>query len=958
MGAARKIPIPFPLPEDLTGRKIGRFAVRCRLGAGGMGEVWCAEDTELKRPVAIKRLFPKTGSNPESHHKILREARRACALNSDHIAGIHDVVQEGGEFFLVMEYVDGETLRSMLHEPMSLDRFFEIATQCAEALAAAHDQGVIHCDVKPENIMLTPEGRVKILDFGLAKHLPACDQDSTFSRSGFVGGTPGYMAPEVLREQLPDARADVFSLGVVFYEILAQRHPFSSGGFVVTSDRTLHEAPTPIRSLNPAVPEALEAIVLKAMAKDPADRYANARDLLRELRLARSGAIPSKPISLRLLGQFKKINRWHAAAVLLIVAVAVTFASWWSHRNHIIPERGWILISDFEASSEQNIPDKAVREAFTISLQQSRYVNVFPRSRIYDVLQRMKKVDVRLIDETLGREICERENLRLLLAGSIERRGRIYQVAVRGIDPREGTLLFTELERFDREDQFFDKADSLAKKIRSHLGESLDLIETSSRPLARVTTGSLAALQLYSKARDAHYAGRDEEVESLLKGALQLDPDFAMAHLRLGQYYSAVVGKNDRALAEVQHAYELRQSVSEREQHRIEGHFYDLQERYDEKAQTLSILVNLYPDDEEAHAELAQAYYDLGLLDRAIVEEDQALRLNPLSAPSYGNLVLFLARDSRPDEAIASAREAQQKGIGSPRMHWAFGLAFLAKGMVQLAAQEFKQIGHATATDRDLQDLCMIVLDLYEGRLASAQTELVRQISAAPANSGGLQAFRRYLFGRLHLVKGDARLAEQQADLILQTPTSRSQASDLYNAGILYTRAGTIAKARAVLRRLSALETVVPSSSNQNNVHNLEAEIQLAESSPADAEISFSASRQAFSSFISYAGLARTYQAQRRWTLAAEEWEGVLARKGEILQSGFPFDLAIAQLELARTYCQLNQSNLARQHYEETLRMWERADDFHLLQDARREFRALALEVDSRQSHSSPITGN
>jgi tetratricopeptide (TPR) repeat protein len=838
-----------------------------------------------------------------------------------------------------------------------LDRFFEIATQCAEGLAVAHDHGIVHCDVKPENIMLTSEGRIKVLDFGLAKHLPLSDQDSTFSHSGLIGGTPGYLAPEVLRGQLPDARTDVFALGIVFYEMLTQHHPFSGPGFVVTSDRILHEAPIPIRVLNPAVPEALEAIVLRAMAKDPADRHANARDLLQDIRCAQGGTIPAKPIALRLLGQLKKINRWYAATGVLMVAAAITFAFWWIHRNHIIPERGWILISDFDANGDQNIPDTAVREAFTISLQQSRYVNVFPRNRIYDVLQRMKKDDVPRIDEALGREICERENLPLLLAGSIERRGRVYQVAVRGIDPRQGTPLFTELERFDREDEFFDKADSLAKKIRGHLGESLERIEKSSRPLARVTTSSLAALQLYSKARDTQYAGREGEVERLLKGALQLDPDFAMAHLRLGQYYSAVIGRNDRALAEVQRAYELRQSVSEREQHRIEAQLYDVQERYDDKAQTLSVLVNLYPDDEEAHAELAQAYYDLGLLDRAIFETQQALRLNPFSAPAYSNLVLYLARDNRPDEAIAFAGEAEKNGINSPRMRWALGLAFLAKGMVPMARQEFLKIGHATATDRDLQDLCMIVLDLYEGRLASAHAELVRQARAAPPQSGGLQIFRQYLLGRLYLVKADTHQAQLQADLILQTPVSRSQAGDLYNAGILYARAGEIPKARAVLHRLAELQKTAPSSSNQNNFYNLDGEVLLAASLPLDAEISFAASPQAFSPFITHVGLARAYQAQRRWTVAAEQWEKVIARKGEILQSGFPFDLATAHLELARTYRQLNQPNLARQQYEETLRIWQHADDFPLLRDARREFGSLAAEATPTQARS-PATGN
>ncbi len=943
----------IPFPEDLTGTSVGRFLIRSKLGAGGMGEVYYAEDTQLRRPVALKRVSRRLGNDPESRRQILREAQRASALNSEYIASVYDVVEEHGELFLVMEYVEGETLRQRLQLPMTLEQFFDIATQCAEALMAAHERAIVHCDIKPENIMLTPAGRVKILDFGVAKRLPRSDQSSTVDRTGSGGGTPAYMAPEVLLERSSDERADIFSLGVVLYEMLTLKNPFLASSFVATSERVLHETPAAIRAFHPTVPEGLVAVVMKAMAKAPTERYAHVRELLEDLRLVYAGATPSKLTAVRVR---RKEKRWLASGIVgVVVAVAAVFGVyWWEHRGPILAERGWVLVADFETSGEPAIPDKGVREALTIALQQSRYVNVFPRSRAYEVLQRMKKESTTPIDENLGREICQRENLQVLLAGSIDRAGQVFQITVRGLDPLRGNLLFAEKERFNRQDEFFDKVDALAKKVRTDLGESLERIQGTSRPLAKVTTSSLEALQLYSQAKDATEQGKDEQVPVLLQGALRLDPDFAMAHMRLGQYYSALVGKNERALAELDRAYQLRPGVTGREQRRIEAAYYGLQERYDDKAESLRVLVSLYPDDEEAHQELASAYYDLGRLDQAVLELGEVLRLNPHSAPAYGNLVLYLARSNKPEAAITAAAEASRRGLASPRMHWGLGLAHLGQGNVAPARQEFEQIGGTGGIDRELQELSLAIADLYEGKLDAARAELVRQIQAVPAQSGGLQLFRRYLVGRIYLVQDNSPAAGLQADLMLQVPSTGLQASDLLGAGTLYARAGNVDKARQVLRRLDESRKTIQSSSNQENFHSLEGEILLAEAKPEQAAISFAAADEGFAPFIASTGLARAYQERKRWDLSAPAWEKVISQRNEILQSGFPPDLAVAHLQIARVYGQMNNRDLALKHYQEIVRMWPHADDLPILRQARQELQDLKPKVGPSNGRLGP----
>ena len=297
-----------PAQHDLTGKTVGRFVIEARLGAGGMGEVYRAVDTRLKRTVAIKRMSWRAGLAPEDHALFLREGQRASALQHPNIASIYDVFEENGEVLLVMEYVEGSTLRRAIGKPMPVEQFFDIAIQCASALMAAHEKGILHGDVKPENIMLGAAGQVKLLDFGVARRLPGEDPDgetlTTVWAPGHISGTPSYMSPEVLKGAMPDARADIFALGIVFYEMLAGRHPFQGANVTVTTAHILdeREAATLDRSkLKVASPVA--AVVARTLYKDPSQRYASARDLRKDLENVRQGGRPAKTIK-------RPVPRW------------------------------------------------------------------------------------------------------------------------------------------------------------------------------------------------------------------------------------------------------------------------------------------------------------------------------------------------------------------------------------------------------------------------------------------------------------------------------------------------------------------------------------------------------------------------------------------------------------------------------------------------------------------------
>ena len=926
------------------GTTIGRYYVRSRLGTGGQGEVYCADDLKLNRTVALKRLSPALRTDERYRQRFLREAQRASGLNDAHIAGIYDVLEHEGELLLVMEYVQGSSLRQQLREPLILPEFLKVAKQACEALIAAHESGVVHRDIKPENIMLTRTGRVKVLDFGIAKRLPAEDDeaalDSTETKAGEISGTPAYMAPELLLQKDSDARTDIFSLGVVCYELLTGRHPFLvQGSLVATVDRILHEEPQSICQQNHAVPAALERIVLKMLAKNPAERYGSANDLLADL-----GTIPPVPDNAvqAFLWRLRKRRAIVAvvSAIVLAALAVVVIAKLWPPKPSIFAERDWVLIADPENTTGQPIFNDSLREALTIALQQSRYVNVLPRPRVYEALERMKRTGVVRIDETLGRELCQRENVRVLLASSIRSSGDALQITVRAIRPGSGDLLFAETEQLKNKDQFFERVDALAKRVRNNLGESTPKVEASSKPLEKVTTRSLEALQLYSEASNAIAKGNMQSVQGLLESALQLDADFAMAHARLGMYYSWIVGRNQKAITELQRAYDLRHGVTDREQRWIEQSYYNIQERYDEAAQSLNVLVNLYPDDAEAHEELASAYYNLGQLDAAIEELRKALRLNPFSVRTSGTLVVYLAGNNAEDEAIHEFKQASERGIDSPTLQWGLGLAYLGQNKLPEARQQFQRLA-ADKAFRGLGERYLVRVTLYEGKLTAAAQQLKATLGPDHKSTNGAQTIDRALLGRTYLIVGAAGLARQQADLILAAPESDLQTIDLLSAGSLYSNAGQPGRARHVLAQLDAAQKIHATSWNKSTFHLLAGEIALAEGKHDQAISQFLNAEKEYPQFLSHLGLARAYQAEQKWELAAHEWQEVLNARGRILFNGFPPDLVMANLELARNYRNLKKKADARIYYELFTRLWRNAENLPVRKQAAKELSSL-----------------
>ena len=528
---------------------------------------------------------------------------------------------------------------------------------------------------------------------------------------------------------------------------------------------------------------------------------------------------------------------------------------------------------------------------------------------------------------------------------------------MRALNPGTGNLLFAEEEHFDKKDEFFEKADALARAVRKDLGESLGAVETTSRPLAKVTTTSIEALQFYSKAKEAMDQGREEQALPLLQSALQLDPDFAMAHLLLGQYYSAVVGKNQNATAELKRAYDLRGGVTDREQRRIEAAYFNIQERYDEEARALSALVSLYPDDRDAHLELSNAlYFSSGQIDAAINELAQVLRLDPYSARAYSRCMVLLAHKNSAQQAIDLFKMAQQRGVEFPRMHWAVGLAYLGQGNVPQARQEFGILAAREGPDHALGQLYLIRTDLYEGKWSVARRALQAKLRAD--DFGGDEGFgvvRHRLLAELAILLGDLQSAVREADFMMKIPQAALQTEDIRVTGVIYARTGQIGPATQLLRRLDAIRTNIPTSWNRSGHLNLLGELALAEGKHDEAINAFYAAESEYSRAANHYGLARAYESQHDWMHAAQEWQQVLAHKGEIFESEFPPDLVVAHLRTAQAYRAMHDLSGAKDQYEATRALWQGAEDSLLTRQLAQDLQA--VRKDSKKLNSATDGG-
>ncbi len=682
------------------------------LGKGGMGEVWLAEDMRLGRKVAVKLLRAEFTTQPERVRRFAQEARAASALNHPNIITIHKIgettTEAGGRHYIVTEYVEGETLRQwMAHAPqgrLSLPEALDIAVQIAAAFTAAHEAGIVHRDIKPENVMARRDGIVKVLDFGLAKltetqEAPVDSQISTVKQStegGVVMGTPRYMSPEQVRGEKVDVRTDIFNLGVMLYEMVAGRAPFEGATPSEIIASILRDEPAPLIRQVPEAPPELERIVCRALRKDREERYQTATDLLTDLKQLQrdlefaamrygererpadsdSGALrEAKVAHAPRTASPRRLVAIVALAALVIAATAVWF---YSKRQPALTEKDAILLADFENKTGEEIFDKMLKQGLAIQLQQTPFLNLFPEARVRHELTLMKRSPNERVIAEIAREICQRQNLKAFIAGSLAPLGSHYVITLEAVNGQNGEPLANEQVQAESKEQVLGALSQAARRLRERLGESLRSIQRYDRPLQEGTTARPEAFKAYSQATELAISGRLREAIPFYQHALKIDPDFAHAYSQLAIMYW-VTGQPELAAEYAKKSYALKDQAGELEKFRITHWYYRLVAGNSNKQiETLLLQRRTYPQEFTGPQDLAHAYNLVGRSEEAIAEARESIHLNPLFAAPYKNLALALLCLNRFADAGEVLAQALQQKLEMTDFHsYLYQLAFI-----------------------------------------------------------------------------------------------------------------------------------------------------------------------------------------------------------------------------------------------------------------------------------------